>query len=123
MLINGGFLQNQAVRVNDPIRAKGLVLDDGSTRLAIVVVDTCMMPRELIDRAKELAREKTGIRSDRMLVSATHTHSAPAAMGALGCPADENYVRILPGLIAESIDPCCAQPRAGPNRLELDRRS
>ena len=25
-------------------------------------------------------------------------------MGALGCPADENYVRILPGLIAESIE-------------------
>ena len=25
-------------------------------------------------------------------------------MGALGCPADENYVKILPGLIAESIE-------------------
>ena len=39
-----------------------------------------------------------------MLISATHTHTAPAAMGALGCPADENYVKILPGLIAESIE-------------------
>jgi hypothetical protein len=104
VLVNGGFLQNQATKLNDPIRAKALVLDDGSTRLAIVVVDSCMMPRELIDRAKDLAQRKTGIRSDRMLVSATHTHSAPAAMGALGCPADENYVRILPGLIADSIE-------------------
>jgi hypothetical protein len=104
VLVNGGFLQNQATQIKDPIRAKCLVLDDGTTRLAIVVVDTCMMPRELIDRAKSLAREKTGISSDRMLISATHTHSAPAAMGALGCPADENYVRILPGLIAESIE-------------------
>jgi hypothetical protein len=103
VLINGGFLQSQATKITDPVRARSLVLDDGSTRLAIVVVDTCMMPRELIDRAKELARERTGIRSDRMLISATHTHSAPAAMGALGCPADENYVRILPGLIADSI--------------------
>ena len=25
-------------------------------------------------------------------------------MGALGCPADENYVQILPGLIAESVE-------------------
>ncbi len=104
VLVNGGFLQSQATSIKDPIRAKCIVLDDGSTRLAIVVVDTCMMPRELIDRAKSLAREKTGIRSDRMLVSATHTHSAPAAMGALGCPADLNYMRILPGLIAESIE-------------------
>ncbi|MFI5454465.1 MAG: hypothetical protein ACHRXM_03355 [Isosphaerales bacterium] len=86
VLVNGGFLQNRAARINDPVRAKCLVLDDGSTRLAIVVVDICMMPRELIDRAKELAREKTGIPTSRMLISATHTHSAPAAMGALGCP-------------------------------------
>jgi hypothetical protein len=104
VLVNGGFLQSQASKIKDPIRAKCLVLDDGTTRLAIVVVDICMMPRELIDRAKSLAHEKTGIRSDRMLVSATHTHSAPAAMGALGCPADEKYVEILPGLIALSIE-------------------
>jgi Concanavalin A-like lectin/glucanases superfamily len=104
VLVNGGFLQNQATRVNDPIRAKCLVLDDGAIRLAIVVVDICMMPRELIDRAKDLAREKTGIPVDRMLVSATHTHSAPAAMGALGCPADQDYVALLPGRIAEAIE-------------------
>ena len=104
VLVNGGFLQSHATKIKDPIRAKCLVLDDGTTRLAIVVVDTCMMPRELIDRAKSLAHEKTGLRVDRMLISATHTHSAPAAMGALGCPADENYVKILPALIAESIE-------------------
>jgi Concanavalin A-like lectin/glucanases superfamily/Neutral/alkaline non-lysosomal ceramidase, N-terminal len=103
VLVNGGFLQNQAIKLNDPIRAKAIVLDDDSLRLAIVVVDSCMIPRDLIDRAKELARQKTGIHTDRILISATHTHSAPAAMGALGCPADENYVKILPGLIAESV--------------------
>ena len=31
VLVNGGFLQNQAIKINDPIRAKVLVLDDGST--------------------------------------------------------------------------------------------
>ena len=104
VLVNGGFLRNQAIKLNDPIRAKALVLDDGSIRLAFVVVDSCMMPRDLIDRAKELARLKTGIPTDRILVSATHTHTAPAAMGALGCPADENYVKTLPVLIAESVE-------------------
>ena len=103
--------------MNDPIRAKCLVLDDGTTRLAIVVVDSCMMPRELIDRAKALAREKTGIPTERMLISATHTHSAPAAMGALGCPADAGYVAPLPGRIAEAIGPGCSEPRAGSHRL------
>jgi Concanavalin A-like lectin/glucanases superfamily len=104
VVVNGGFLQSFATKINDPIRAKCVVLDDGTTRLAIVVVDICMMPRELLEKAKALAREKTGIPGDRILISATHTHSAPAAMGALGSPADENYVRRLPSLIAESIE-------------------
>ncbi len=69
----------------------------------IVVVDSCMLPRALIDRAKALAREKTGIPTERVLISATHTHSAPAAMGALGCPADASYVALLPGRIAEAV--------------------
>ncbi|MGO8899286.1 MAG: hypothetical protein ACLQU5_13215 [Isosphaeraceae bacterium] len=103
VLINGGFLQNSATRVNDPLFAKCLVLDDGTTRLAIVIVDSCMMPRELLDRAKEMAREKTGIATDRMPIAATHTHSAPAAMGALGCPADPAYVALVPDRIAEAI--------------------
>ena len=84
VLVNGGFLQSHATKIKDPIKAKCVVLDDGTTRLAIVVVDICMMPRELLEKAKSLAREKTGIPSDRILISATHTHSAPAAMGALG---------------------------------------
>src|SRR5271157_108683 len=104
VLINGGFLQNTTTKVNDSLFAKCLVLDDGTTRLAIVIVDSCMMPRELLDRAKEMAREKTGIATDRMLIAATHTYSAPAAMGALGCLADSNYVSLLPGKIAESIE-------------------
>ncbi len=103
VLINGGFLQNSATRVNDPLFAKCLVLDDGTTRLAIVIIDSCMIPRDLLDRAKEMAREKTGIATDRMLIAATHTHSAPAAMGALGCPADPAYVALLPDRIAEAI--------------------
>ena len=104
VIVNGGFLQAQAARLNDPIRAKCVVLDDGTTRLAIAVVDSCMMPRELIDRAKDLAREKTGIPTERILISATHTHSAPSVMGALGTPPDADYAATLPPLIAESIE-------------------
>lgn len=103
VLVNGGFLQAEAKEVRDKLHARCLVLDDGATRLAIVVVDSCMMPRELIDRAKRKAHELTGLAIDRMLISATHTHSAPAAMGALGCAPDGAYVECLPGRIATSI--------------------
>ena len=86
VIVNGGFLEARADTIQDPLSARGLVLDDGVTRLAIVVVDSCGLPRELVDVAKERAGKTTGIPTDRMLVSATHTHTAPSAIACLGSP-------------------------------------
>ena len=82
---------------------RALVLEEGGTRVAIAVVDTGMMSRELIRQAKALPHRMTGIPVDRMMVSATHTHSAPSAMGCLGSRIDPRYAAYLPGRIAEAI--------------------
>jgi hypothetical protein len=103
VIMNGNFFPKNATGAADPLYARGLVLDDGTTKLAIVVVDACMMTRELIDAAKSLAAEATGIPTDRMLVSATHTHSSPSGMGCLGTPIDEEYAKFLRLQIAECI--------------------
>ncbi|MBS0209557.1 MAG: hypothetical protein JSS27_11455 [Planctomycetes bacterium] len=101
---NGGFLEVVDDKVLDPLHARALVLDDGSERLAIVVVDSCMMPRELCDQAKALAAAGTKLRRERILISATHTHSAPSVMDfTLGARADRAYTEYLPGKIAEAI--------------------
>lgn len=103
VIVNAMFEERSANKVVDPLHARCLVLDDGTTRIAFAVVDTCMMPRELIDRAKELAHKETGIPVERMLISATHTHSAPSAMGCLGSRADPAYAAWLPARIAHGI--------------------
>tara|TARA_Y100001934_G_scaffold144587_1_gene173793 strand:+ start:7130 stop:9166 length:2037 start_codon:yes stop_codon:yes gene_type:complete len=103
VIVNGSYRQRSSNTVRDRLHARCLILDDGKERIALVVVDSCMVPRELCDQAKELATKSTGIRMDRMLISSTHTHSAPAAMGALGSDADPNYVKELPGMIADGI--------------------
>ncbi|MBI5689981.1 MAG: hypothetical protein HZC55_07750 [Verrucomicrobia bacterium] len=101
--IAGGFLEGAGREMKDPLHVRSLVLDDGRTRLALVVVDTCMMPRDLIDEAKRLAHARCGIPIDHLTISATHTHSAPAAMSCLGTRADPAYQAWLPGKIAEGI--------------------
>ena len=103
VLVGGMFLERTSEKITDPLHARCLVLDDGATKIAIVVVDSCMMPRDLLDRAKDAASKKTGIPADRILISATHSHSAASAMGILGTPADPEYVKYLPGRIAEGI--------------------
>jgi hypothetical protein len=104
VIINVGFLERIANQDHDRLYARALVMEKGAVRVAIVVVDSCMMPRELLDRAKEIARSRTGIPAENVLISATHTHSAPAAMGCLGSDADAEYPGLLPARIAEAIE-------------------
>lgn len=103
VIVNGYFDERIVDSAQDRLMARALVLDDGTTRLAIVVVDNLMIPTELLDDAKQLAHKATGIPTERMLISATHAHSAPAAMGCLGSGADVNYQRFLPGQLAKAI--------------------
>ena len=45
VIVVGSMLSRTATEVHTPLFAKAIVLDDGKTRLAIVVVDTCALPR------------------------------------------------------------------------------
>lgn len=103
VIVNGGFLEGKATKANDKLHARALVLEDGGQKIAIVIVDSCMLPRELLDPAKDKAALATGIAADHILIAATHTHSAPSSMGALGSSPDDNYVKFLPDLLVRSI--------------------
>ncbi|MBS1834300.1 MAG: hypothetical protein JST65_16405 [Acidobacteria bacterium] len=103
VIVNCGFLERSGKEMNGDLFARSIVIEEGSTRIAITVVDSCMMMRELIDKAKAEASAKTGIPVNRMLISATHAHSAPAAMACLGSRQQRDYAEWLPGKIAEAI--------------------
>ena len=67
-----------AKNIHDPLYAKALVLDDGSTRVAFVVVDNLGIYAHVAQQAKELIATETGIPVDHVTISATHTHSGPS---------------------------------------------
>ncbi len=102
-IIAGGFLEGRGEKLADKLFVRSFVLDDGKMKIAFAIVDTCMMEQSLIDEAKALASKQCGIPMDRMMVSATHTHSAPAAMGCLGTRKDTVYAKFLTPKIAEAI--------------------
>ena len=102
-IVAGGFLEAQSSKIHDRLFVRSIVLDDGATTIALTVVDTCMMTQALIDDAKQRASKQCGIPVDKMMVSATHTHSAPSAMACLGTRLDKGYAEWLPGKIAEAI--------------------
>ncbi|MCC7335346.1 MAG: neutral/alkaline non-lysosomal ceramidase N-terminal domain-containing protein [Pirellulaceae bacterium] len=67
--------------VHDELHVRCFVLDDGETRIALVVIDNIGINREVLDEAKRQVTEATGLPADRMLMSCTHTHSSVSTRG------------------------------------------
>ena len=67
------------------------------------VLDTCLIPAEFADTVRARAAKLTGIPADRIMLSATHTHSAPSLMRCLGTDADPNYPAFLIPRIVEGL--------------------
>lgn len=109
---DGGIAGRQLDRVTDSLHAKSLVLSDGKNQVAICIVDSCMMPLELIDQAKKLIAERTGIPPSHVMIAATHAHSAVSVFGVHGTPIQEDYATQLPIWIADSVQE--AQTRLRP---------
>ncbi|MDC0283030.1 hypothetical protein OAK69_00835 [bacterium] len=105
LLINGGFVERRRGKMQPgDLKARCFVLQRGEVSIAVAVVDSCMIPRDVCDRTKALASQKTGIPIDRIVIAATHTHSAPSTMDyCLGTMADPAYTEFLPSKIAEGI--------------------
>ena len=103
MNLPGGFQGNPAEIAHDPLHARALVLDDGTTTLAMVVVDNLGVAREAADEARAIATERCGIPPEKILVASTHTHSAPSSNVKEGRPAAVAYRKLLVEGIAESI--------------------
>ena len=79
--IIGGFQPFPATHVHDELLARCLVLDDGKTKLALVVCDLLGLHRSVSVEARRMIQAETGIPPDNVLISATHTHSAASALG------------------------------------------
>ena len=101
--IAGNMTYAPVAEIHDELHVKSLVLDNGQTRLAFAVVDSCMVPGDIIARARRMIEEHTSIPAAHILVSATHTHSAPAATHLFQSQPDPKYVDWLAVRIADSV--------------------
>ncbi len=115
IMVSGGFLAKQLTSADGKLHARAIVLDDGAKRIVIAVADSLMIPRELIDRVKVRAAAITGIPVERMLISATHTHSAPPVMGALGTDENPAYSLFFESKLVDAI--AGAAERMAPSKI------
>lgn len=63
--------------VHDPLHVRAVAFQNGAGRAVIALVDDIGVGREMTDAAKAAVAAKTGWNVEEMLVSGTHTHTAP----------------------------------------------
>lgn len=102
-VINGNFRPIVSENVHDELHARALALTDGSTTLAFVVVDNCVIPREVFDAAKKLLAEEVALPPQNIMMSSTHSHSCGSVQEAYLTPAGEAYRAQMPRYIADAV--------------------
>jgi len=102
--LDGGIMQiGPATGVHDELHARCLVLDDGSTRLAFVVCDNTMIATEVIEDAKRMIQEATGMDPGHVMISATHSHSTPRGLDLKLGQKNLEYNRFLSERVADGV--------------------
>ncbi len=101
----------------DPLTTNAVVLDDGTQRLAMVSIDVCVLPADLVNQIKQRGSEASGITPENIIVIATHTHVAPCTTDLLFGDVDADWVEQLFSATAK------AAPRGGRlDRVSASRR-
>ncbi len=101
--MNGGFQDREATYVHDPQTARCLALDDGKTQVVLVVVDSCVIGRDVFDEAKSMVEKATGLPKAQMLMSATHSHSCGTVQAVGQSEPDPLYQRFVARRIADGV--------------------
>lgn len=107
----GYYSARGANSVLDNLYCKALVLEQGGTRVALVVCDLISLPRRTVTEARKLIEKATAIPASHVMISATHTHTGPVVaresarddLDGGSSDLGRRYTEALPGLIARGV--------------------
>jgi hypothetical protein len=91
--LGGALLDRHAENIHDDLCARCLVLDNGQTRLALVLLDLIAARKEWLAEIRHQINGFTGIPLSNILISCTHTHSAVTPLDIFQSNTDTNYLR------------------------------
>lgn len=119
--LGGYFYERPCGQILDDLHAKALVLDDGVTTVAMVVCDLQAVESTEVNAAREMASVATGIPARNIMISTTHTHTGPQVRRNRTVRVNNEYLSVLPGMIADAIT--AAHSKLQPASVRLGEES
>ena len=93
VLVRGLFNLRVSTRVNDPLTLTALVIESGEEQAILVSVDAAGIDEEvLIECRGILGSALPELDGSKLVVSTTHTHTAPFAGGNVGLQKEADYI-------------------------------
>ncbi|WP_226568423.1 hypothetical protein [Mangrovibacter yixingensis] len=75
--LSGMYPLGEFTGEHDPLNTRVLLLDNGSQRQAIAVIDLTSITAEVIAHMKEILAQVTGVTANNAIINASHTFSTP----------------------------------------------
>lgn len=76
-ILLGGYRERASTSIGHPLRAEALVCERDGVRWALVIAEALGFPAGFVDEVRRGITRRCGIPASHILVTATHTHSAP----------------------------------------------
>lgn len=128
----GVAAQRLSTGVHDPLHVRALALQQGEEIGLIIGLDLCFVGRDDNDRIHGLLGRELGLLPRQVLLSATHTHAAPAVgiyLELEWAPPLRSYLRQLDQAILDAarqaiarLEPATLQATMGRTALPMNRR-
>src|SRR2546426_980099 len=77
----GYYNERKAESIHDDLYAKAMVIEKDGAKAALVACDLISMPRPVVEEARQLIQRATNLRGERVMISATHSHTGPVLSG------------------------------------------
>lgn len=100
----GPYRNRAATEILASLHARVMIVEKKRQRVVLVSLELCGLPRDLDARIREVVARKAKCDADQVMLSVTHTHSAPAVGGMEGWgEADAMYVETLPTRVEAAV--------------------
>jgi hypothetical protein len=106
--------------IHDDLNVRAIVLDDGTNQAALIGCEVIGLAFPLVDTILARVTKETGIRKEHVLLSAVHTHAAPA-LGTYNEPAEGDIAKRRAEYVQRLEDAVVAAVKQAKSRLQPAR--